>query len=256
MVLLLVIGLGQLTAVDFWQIPYILALLQGAIAAMISLRQRVPPWWLLIHLAFAPLAVAVQRLDIAPGWFLAAFVLLLLVFWRTDKSRVPLYLSNRATANALLKLLPATPVKVLDLGCGDGGLLSRLAKARPDCRFTGIEHAPLPWLVARLRSAGLPNLTIRRGDFWQESLSEYGLIYAFLSPAPMPRLWEKVRAELKNGAVLVSNSFAVPDVAADSAVAVADRRATRLYLYRLPRGTDKDGDSAAFPAIPRPSNQE
>ncbi len=254
--LLLVMGLGQLTAVDFWQIPYILALLQGGIAAMISLRQRVPPWWLLIHLAFAPLAVAVQRLDIAPGWFLVVFVLLLLVFWRTDKSRVPLYLSNRTTAAALLKLLPTTPIKVLDLGCGDGGLLCRLAKARPDCRFSGIEHAPLPWLVARLRAIGLPNVTIRRGDFWQEPLGDYGLIYAFLSPAPMPRLWEKACSELKNGAVLVSNSFAVPDVAANSTIAVADRRATRLYLYRVPRGTDKDGDSAAFPAIPRPANQE
>ncbi|MDP1652850.1 MAG: methyltransferase type 12 [Rhodocyclaceae bacterium] len=258
-VLLLVVGLGRLTAVDFWQIPFVLALLQGAIAAMISLRQRVPPWWLLIHLAFAPLAVAVQRLDIAPGWFLAAFVLLLLVFWRTDKSRVPLYLSNRATADALLKLLPATPVKVLDLGCGDGGLLARLARARPNCRFIGIEHAPLPWLVARLRSVGLSNLTIRHGDFWQEPLGDYGLIYAFLSPAPMPRLWKKARAELKKGAVLVSNSFAVPDVEAESTVAtvaVADRRATRLYLYRLPCGTDKDDDSAAFPAIPRPADQE
>jgi len=255
-VLLLVVGLSQLTSVDFWQIPYVLALLQGGIAAMISLRQRVPPWWLLIHLAFAPLAVAVQRLDIAPGWFLAAFVLLLLVFWRTDKSRVPLYLSNLATANALLRLLPATPLRVLDLGCGDGGLLSRLAKTRPDCSFTGIEHAPLPWLVARLRAIGLPNLTIRRGDFWQEPLGDYGLIYAFLSPAPMPRLWKKACAELKSDAVLVSNSFAMPDVAADSIIAVADRRATRLYLYRLPRGTNKDGDSAAFPAIPRPANQE
>lgn len=266
-VLLLVVGLGRLTTVDFWQIPFVLALLQGAIAAMISLRQRVPPWWRLIHLVFVPLAVAVQRLDIAPGWFLAAFVLLLLVFWRTDKSRVPLFLSNRATADALLRLLPPTgegvvlgrpgaDFKVLDLGCGDGGLLSRLAKARPDCGFTGIEHAPLPWLAARLRSIGLPNLTIRHGDFWQEPLRDYGLIYAFLSPAPMPRLWTKARAELEKGAVLVSNSFAVPDVTADTTVTVADRRATRLYLYRFPRDTDKDGDSAAFPATPRPADQE
>lgn len=255
-VLLLVGGLGRLTAVDFWQVPLLLALLQGGIAALISYWQRVPLWWLPIHLAFAPLAVAVQRLGIAPGWFLAAFVLLLLVFWRTDKSRVPLYLSNRATAAALLKLLPAVPVRFIDLGCGDGGLLARLARARPDCRLTGIEHAPLPWLVAKLRTAGRPNVTIRYGDFWREPLGEYGLVYAFLSPAPMPRLWKKACAELGPGALLVSNSFAVPGVAAEASVTVTDRRATRLYLYRLPDGTDKGGDSAAFPAIPHPANQE
>lgn len=255
-VVLLVVALGRLAAVDFWQVPLLLALLQGGIAALISFRQRVPLWWLPIHLIFTPLAVAVQRLGIAPGWFLAAFLLLLLVFWRTDKSRVPLYLSNRATAAALLKLLPAAPVGFIDLGCGDGGLLTRLARARPDCRFAGIEHAPLPWLVARLRTAGLPNVTIRYGDFWREPLGEYGLVYAFLSPAPMPRLWKKACTELGPGALLVSNSFAVPGVAAAATVTVADRRTTHLYLYRLANGTDKGRDSAAFPAIPHPANQE
>lgn len=234
-VLLLVAGLGQLTRVDFAQIPFILALLQGAIAAMISLRLRAPYWWQPIHLGFLPLVVAVQQLDIAPGWFLAAFVLLLLVFWRTDRSRVPLYLTNRATAAALLKLLPATPCRILDLGCGDGGLLRRLAAARPDCRFTGIEHAPLTSLLARLRNADRHNVTVRRGDFWQEPLQGHAVVYAFLSPAPMLELWSKARAEMAPDALLVSNSFAVPGIEPAGTVAVADRRNTRLFLYHPAR---------------------
>lgn len=228
---LLVIGLAQFSSVDFLQIPFLLALMQGGVAAMISLRLGAPNWWQPIHLAFMPLVVAVQRLDIAPGWFLAAFVLLLLVFWRTDKSRVPLYLTNSATANALLKLLPATPCRVLDLGCGDGGLLLRLARARPDCQFTGIEHAPLTWLLAKLRSLGRPNVTIRHGNFWAAPLTQYAVVYAFLSPAPMPRLWVKACTEMAPNALLVSNSFAVPGIEPASTTAVADRRNTRLFLY-------------------------
>jgi SAM-dependent methyltransferase len=170
-------------------------------------------------------------LAIAPGWFLAAFVLLLLVFWRTDKSRVPLYLTNRATAEALLKLLPASPCRILDLGCGDGGLLRRLATARPDCSFTGIEHAPLTWLVARLRNIRQANATIRRGDLWQEPLGDYTVVYAFLSPAPMLELWSKARAEMTPDALLVSNSFAVPGIEPTDTMAVSDRRNTRLFLY-------------------------
>lgn len=235
-VLLLAVGIGLLTTADFWRIPFLLALLQGGIAAMISLRLGAPNWWQAIHLAFMPLVVAVQRLDIAPGWFLAAFMLLLLIFWRTDKSRVPLYLTNQATAKALLQLLPATPVKLIDLGCGDGGLLRRLAAARPDCRFTGIEHAPLTWLLAKLRTAGLPNVTVRHGDFWEEPLGGYDVVYAFLSPAPMLELWSKAQAEMAPGARLVSNSFAVPGMEADATVAVADRRNTRLFLYYSARG--------------------
>lgn len=255
-VLLLVLLVGRISSVDLLRIPFILALLQGAVAAMISLKQRAPLWWVPIHLVFVPLAVVVRQAEIAPVWFLAGFALLFLVFWRTDKSRVPLYLSNAQTAAALAGLLPRTPCRALDIGCGDGGLLRRLAKARPDCEFVGIEHAPLPWLLARLRCIGLPNARVRHGDFWREPLAAYDLVYAFLSPAPMPRLWLKASAEMGGGARLVSNSFAVPGVDADQVVAVRDRRATQLYLYRPSLPVDKAGDSAAFPAIPERPDQE
>lgn len=236
----LVVGMLRLAHVDPAGAALVLAMLQGGIAAMIALRQSAPPWWLLIHLGFAPLLVLVHGLDLAPGWFLAGFVLLLLVFWRTDKSRVPLYLTNRATAAALLKLLPAAHVRCIDLGCGDGRLLRRLAIARPDCTFVGIEHAPLPWLVARLLTLRLANVSVRRGDFWNEPLSGYGFVYAFLSPAPMPRLWAKACAEMAPGALLVSNSFAVPDAEPLDIARVGDRRGTRLYLYK-PHGLAAPG---------------
>lgn len=255
-VVVLVFGTAQLAHVDLWQAPLLLAMLQGGIAALIAFRQHAPRWWLAIHLGFTPLVVVVHDLSIAPGWFLAAFMLLLLVFGRTDQSRVPLYLTNRSTAAALLKLLPATPCRVIDLGCGDGGLLRHLARARADCRFIGIEHAPLTWLVARLRNLRLDNVQVRRGDFWSEPLGGHDLVYAFLSPAPMPRLWAKACAEMTPGALLVSNSFAVPDIAPTAVIAVGDRRATRLYLYQLTGRTDKGSDYAAFPAIPQPADQE
>jgi hypothetical protein len=241
---------------NLWQFPLLLAMLQGALAALLASLQGVPRWWLTIHLVFAPLIVLVHGLDIDPGWFLAAFTLLLLVFWRTDTSRVPLYLTNRNTATALLELLPAMPCKVIDLGCGDGGLLRRLALARPDCHFEGIEHAPLTWLVAQLRALGLANLSVRRGSFWHEPLGDYDVVYAFLSPSPMSRLWAKAGVEMRPGAILISNSFVVPDVAPVAVIAVDDRRATRLYVYHPACQVDKDGDSAAFPAIPCPSDQE
>jgi len=232
LVAMLLFGLAQFSQVDFLQAPLLLALLQGGLAAIIAQRQRAPRWWMIIHIVFLPLVVFVHGLNIAPGWFLAAFVLLLLVFWRTDRSRVPLYLTNTPTAEALQKLLPATPCEVIDLGCGDGGLLRQLARKRPDCRFSGIEHAPLIWLLAVLRTLRQPNLTIRYGNFWNEPLDAYAVVYAFLSPAPMPRLWVKACAEMTPVALLVSNSFAVDGVEPEATIAVEDHRETRLYLYR------------------------
>lgn len=207
------------------------ALLQGSSAVVAAWGMRAPVWWLPIHLGFLPLAVLARGMGL-PSWLWASgFLLLLLVFWRTDTSQVPLYLSNRKTRKALALLLPATPCRVIDLGCGDGALLRHLAGARPDCHFVGIEHAPLTWAWAWLAARGHGNLRIHRGDFWNHSLSPYDLAYAFLSPVPMARIWAKACAEMAPGARFVSNSFVVPEQAAQSVVEVGDSRRTRLYIY-------------------------
>jgi len=209
------------------------ALIQGICAALIGHWMGAPRWWVPIHCSFLPAVVLAGRLEIAPGWYLTAFALLLLIYWRTDQSRVPLYLSNAATAQALLQLLPPDACKFADLGCAHGGLLRRLARARPDCAFVGIEHAPLPWLWAKLASLPLSNVEIRYGDFWRLDLAPYDMVYAFLSPVPMPRLMDKARKEMRPGALMVSNSFVVPGAPVKRIVNVADRRATALYCYRI-----------------------
>jgi SAM-dependent methyltransferase len=210
----------------------LLALLQGGLAALAARWMQAPPWWLAIHIGFMPLLVLVRMLEL-PGWIWpSGLALLLLVFWRTDRSRVPLYLSSRGAAEALLRLLPAGPCRVIDLGCGDGFVLRYLAAKRPDSRFIGIEHAPLPWLWARLAARASGNLTIHRGDFWAHSLADCDVAYAFLSPAPMPRLWAKACAEMQPDAMLVSNSFAVPGQMENQRIAVNDRAMTYFYVYR------------------------
>ena len=228
---LIAVALVQLAYPKLFALPLVVAVVQGLCAAGVSHKLEAPRWWLAIHLGFMPLVVAAASLGLDPLWYLGGFVLLLLVFWRTDTSRVPLYLTNSNTAVALLDLLPATPCHVLDLGCGDGRLLRRLARARPDCDFLGIEHAPLPFLWAWLAALGLRNCRIRRGDFWRRPLGLFDVVYAFLSPAPMPRLWTKASAELRPGALLISNSFDVPNIAPARVVDVDDRRRTRLYCY-------------------------
>lgn len=211
-----------------------LALVQAMVAACLALALRCAPWWIAIHLAFAPLAVLATDLDLAPGWYLAAFLVLALTYWTGARRQIPLYLSNRVTAEALGQLLPAaTGGCLIDLGGGTGALLARLADARPDMDFTGVELAPLPWLIGRLRAARRRNVNWRRGDFWRESLAPYAVAYAFLSPVPMARLWAKAQVEMRPGSLLVSNSFPVPGVSPAGTLTLADRRRTRLYLYRI-----------------------
>ncbi len=208
--------------------------MQGGFAAAAAGAMHAAKWWLPMHLLFAPALVLASRVEVAPAWFLAGFVALALIYWSSFRTQVPLFLTNPSTAQALLALLPADrPAAVIDLGCGTGRLLRHMARRRPDCRFVGIENAPLPCLIAWIGSRGLTNCRILRGNFWRHALTQYDVAYAFLSPVPMPRLWQKARSEMRGGAMLISNSFAVPEVTPTRVVDVADRRRTRLFCYVL-----------------------
>lgn len=210
------------------------ALAIGACALLIASLTRQPWWWRLIHALFAPLAAGVAALAIDPGWFLLAFVLMLLVYRGAISGQIPLFLSNAATAAALAKLVPAgSGQRFIDLGAGLGSVTRTLAKARPELQVSGVENAPATWLIGYLRTRGLANCTWNWGDLWRTDLARYEVAYAFLSPAPMAALWAKAQREMPPGSLLVSNSFPVPGRDADATIAVDDARQTRLYCYRI-----------------------
>ena len=210
------------------------ALAIGGVALLIASLTRQAWWWRIMHALFAPLAWAIASLAIDPGWFLLAFILMLLVYRGAISGQIPLFLSNSETATALAELTSAhAGRRFIDLGAGVGSVLRRLAVTLPGAQFTGIENAPATWLVGYLRTLGLANCNWRWGDLWSARLIEYDVVYAFLSPAPMPALWEKATREMRPGSLFISNSFPVPGVVASRVIDIDDRRQTRLYCYRL-----------------------
>ncbi len=209
------------------------ALAIGAAAFLLASLTRQTWWWRLIHTLFAPLAWAVSTLHIAPTWFLAAFLLLLLVYRGALAGQIPLYLSNKASVAALAELLPDTPgLRFIDLGAGLASVIAPLSRKRPHVNFSGIENAPASWLIGKLRCAARGNCLWRWGDLWQTDLGGYDIVYAFLSPAPMPALWEKVQREMRPGSLFVSNSFAVPGITPSEVVRVGKHGEMRLFCYR------------------------
>ena len=205
----------------------------GAAGLLIAIVTRQAWWWRVIHALFAPLAATVAALGVDPGWFLLAFILLLLVYRGALTGQIPLYLSNRATAAALAELIAEHQgQRFVDLGAGVGSVVNALARQYPDLHVSGVENAPATWLVGYLRTLARRNCDWRWGDLWRTDLARYDVVYAFLSPAPMAALWAKVEREMKPGSVFVSNSFPFPGRDPDAIIEVDDVRQTLLYCYQ------------------------
>lgn len=202
----------------------------GLTAAAVAWLWKLPPWWRAINLLFVPLLGLALTWEIGPRWYLAGFVLLALTSLGAVRTRVPLYLSSRRAAEALAPRIPEQG-SFMDLGCGLGGPLARIRRLRPDVKLHGVESAPLNWLLARLRLAGRGR--VRLGSLWAVDLGEYDVVYAYLSPAPMARLWEKARTEMRPGSLFISNSFPVPGVAPAETIELHDLSNARLLIWRL-----------------------
>ena len=191
------------------------------------------PWWLAINAVFVPALSFGLSLDISPVWALAAFGGLILVYGGIWKSRVPLFFTSARTLGALHAVLPQGPIRFLDAGCGDARVLAGLAELRPDSRFEGVEHAFVPWLMARFRSwKNDAQYFVHRGDLWAHGLTQYDVVYAYLSPAVMPRFWEKAKREMRPGSLLVS-AFEVPGMTGGRYVETGDCMDTRLHVCRI-----------------------
>lgn len=216
--------------------PLAFALLCGLLAAALSQFAGLARWWLAIQFLFAPALVAMLALDIPPGFFLAAFLILLAVYWSTFHTQVPLYLSSDNVWHALEQLLPdEKDFRFIDLGSGLGGVLTHLASARPDGHYSGVESAPLPflWSWLRVKLGGHRNCELRWGSLWDCDLSCHDVVFAYLSPVPMERLWLKARAEMRSGTVFISSTFSVPEQAPHEAVQVDDLHHSTLLVWRM-----------------------
>lgn len=212
------------------------ALVQAALAAVFS--RGLAPWWPPIQFFF-PLAVAAaQTLRLPPLLFLVCFLLLLGLYWTAFRTQVPLYASGRSARKRVMRLLPAgREISFVDVGSGLGGMVLDLAGRRPESRFVGVEIAPLPWLISWLR--GLHARLLGRGhgrfvrcDYRCIDFGEHDVVFAYLSPAAMPALWQKARAEMRPGTLLLSYEFAIPGVASDIVCRPSVRRPA-LYGWHM-----------------------
>ncbi len=216
--------------------PLAYGLITGVSGALLGRRAGLDPWWMVIQCLF-PLGIIAAQGASVPSWvWLSLLLVLVVVYWSTFRTQVPLYLSSTKVRLALVPLLPAGPFTFMDVGSGVGGVLTDLAAIRTDGEYHGIESAPLPWLVSRVRIAvgDHRNCHAHWGSFWNTDLSQYDVVFAYLSPVPMAALWEKVRAEMRPGSTFISNTFVVAASPPDRTLTVDDLHRSTLHVWTMP----------------------
>lgn len=104
------------------------------------------------------------------------------------------------------------PLKVIDLGCGTGGLLLPLAKKFPNHKFVGYDWDFFVCQILKWRSRHLHNLEVVHGNFLNTDLCEYDLLLCFLDTKAADELSSKVAHEIKSGASIISSAFELRDL--------------------------------------------
>lgn len=209
-----------------------LAVVQGLLACVLTWKLGLAAWWRAIQLLF-PLALLTTLALQLPSWlFGAGFLLLLGWYWSTFRTQVPYYPSGPAVWDAVRQLLPSERApRVVDVGSGLGGLTLYLARVRPDADAVGIELAPLPWLYSWLRARFTGSRArFIRGDYEDLDFGQFDLVFAYLSPAAMPGLWRKARAEMCHGSMLVSYEFSLMETPPESIIH-ATEGGIPLYIW-------------------------
>ena len=210
-----------------------LSFLMGLIAGFVSYLIRLPIWWQRINALFG-VALFVFYSNHLPSWvYLVALLVLVSFFWNTLVTRVPYYPSRLEVWQSIENLVPEkSPVKILEIGSGLGGFTRYMAKRIDQAECVGLETAPIPWLFSNILAIlELAKCTFKRKNYLSVNFAEYDFIYAFLSPAAMPRLYEKCQNELKHPSKIVSYMFAWPSDANDQVTAIELNSGNYLYVY-------------------------
>lgn len=213
---------------------WVFVFVQGVLASLLSTIFRLEWWWWVMNLFLPAIGALFIASQIPAYLYLSIFFILFFLYFPVLVSRVPYFPSKPSLLPLLLELLPKDKaIRFVDIGSGFGGVLFQLETVRPDCEFIGIEFAPFPWLISWCK-AQLKKSSIKFKFCKYETVNfhDFDIVFAYLSPAVMPEVWEKVRAEMRPGTLFLSYEFPVPAVTPDLTINL-EANEPILYGWRI-----------------------
>jgi 2-polyprenyl-3-methyl-5-hydroxy-6-metoxy-1,4-benzoquinol methylase len=221
----------RLDSVWFWLLPHV------CLTSMMAKAAKMPVWWRWIHIIFPVAVVFMQQVALPAGVYFAGFIMTLALYWSVHNTRVPFYPSFPVTWRAMHHILEQhagdRSLQVLDIGSGIGDIAMFIAKQRIHDEVSGIEIAPLPWVISAIRAIfSGTSVRFTLGDYRQLDFASLDVVFAYLSPAVMTDVWQKVQHEMRPGSLFVSSEFPVAELAADRII-YPSAQAPALYVYHI-----------------------
>jgi SAM-dependent methyltransferase len=186
------------------------------------------------------------------GWFnivlpLAIFVIcatiIFIFLWLYEVYRVlikgyaPYVRSSKKLIERILQEIDFKDnATVYDLGCGDGRFLRQLAK-RKKVKAVGYEYFSVPYLLAQVYNFFSKNkVKFYYRDFFKANLADADYVFCYLITREMAPLEEKLKKELKPGALVIANTFQFKNWQAEKSIILDEAKRTalsnKLYFYR------------------------
>lgn len=125
--------------------------------------------------------------------------------------------------------------KFLDLWCWDWRVLEEVKNKNPNNLVCWIENSPGPYRLAlKRREENKLDYEIINTNFFKEDFSKYDIIYSFMIPYLMKRIWKKIKSECKKGTLFYSASFKIRGEKEHSIIEIKkDKYCSYIYVYRV-----------------------
>ena len=120
---------------------------------------------------------------------------------------VPSKKTHRETMMSLAKINKKSVV--YELGCGNSCII-RMASAKGAKKAIGYEVSlPLIWYGKFMCFIQKNSAQIRYGNIWKQNYSDADILFLYLLPHTMKRIQKDIWSQLKPGACIISNTFAI-----------------------------------------------
>lgn len=213
--------------------PFIVLTLHSAISILTAYFLKCTRPWIILN-GIIPIGIFLSTtLPLSYTALLLITLFVILLYIPTLYSGVPFYPTSNDAYGEILKLIPNDKeLTFIDLGSGFGSLLKYLSSHRPQAKFIGVEISPMAWAISKIRFYRNKNISIFLKDMWDLDLEKYDFVYAFLAPGPMPRLWQKVKKEMRPKTVFITNTFDV-GIVPTHRIKLQDTKQSELLVFDI-----------------------